>query len=87
MARASSCLSKTGVDPELSGDIDAKLIDEINKRVEAKESLFNQALMENDAQNGAIQSLCAEIYTDMTEVAKDFDQPEGLVSLFRASFY
>lgn len=69
------------MDPELSGDIDSKLIDEINRNVEAKEAHYNRALAENDPENGAIQSLCAEIYTDMTDVPKDFDQPEGLVSL------
>lgn len=37
--------------------------------------------MNNDDQEGALQSLCAEIYTDMTQVEKEIAQPEGLVSI------
>lgn len=74
-------MSIAGVDSELSGELDSKLIDEINKRIDGKEQQFNQALIDNNDHEGAIQSLCAEIYTDMTQVEKEIAQPEGLVSL------
>jgi hypothetical protein len=74
-----SVLSITAVDPDLSGDLDAALIEKINKRVDEKENTFKEAYAEDPEE--ALQALCKDIHTDMSEVERSEAQPEGLVSI------
>lgn len=57
------------------------LIEQINRRVAERRSDFERAIQEeNTHHEGALESLCAEIYTDMTQVEKGEEQIDGLVS-------
>lgn len=68
----------SSVDPDLSGDLNPSVLRQINQAVESNRPKFEEAL--RDSSEGALQSLCAEIYTDMTAVEKGEEKVDGLVS-------
>ncbi|KAK9898970.1 hypothetical protein P389DRAFT_41780 [Cystobasidium minutum MCA 4210] len=70
-------VQNTTADPDLSGDLAPALVDEINARIEANGRKFEDAM--RDSSEGALQSLCAEIFTDMTAVEKGEERIDGLV--------